>query len=207
MKTILKSLAAIVAVGAIAGGATFAYFSDTESVDGNKITAGTLDLVIDEQTNIPVVIENAYPGQETSKTVRFKNAGSIQGHLTLDFGGNLINSENGMNDPEREVDDTYNDGGPNGGELCENLEVMIEAREQGQGTFTEIYGYDNTILDFEGANVNLPGNRFADIRVTTKVMIGAGNEIQSDICGADFIVGLIQDVDGDGIGDDTDTDF
>jgi len=47
MKKILISLAIIGAVGAIAAGATGAFFSDTETSTGNTFTAGAIDLTID----------------------------------------------------------------------------------------------------------------------------------------------------------------
>jgi predicted ribosomally synthesized peptide with SipW-like signal peptide len=47
MKKILMSVAVIGFVGAIAAGATGAFFSDTETSTGNTFTAGSLDLKID----------------------------------------------------------------------------------------------------------------------------------------------------------------
>ena len=49
MKRILLSLGAIVFVGAVAAGATGAFFSDTETSTGNTFTAGSLDLKVDSQ--------------------------------------------------------------------------------------------------------------------------------------------------------------
>ena len=47
MKKILTSLAIVVGIGAIAGGATLAFLSDTETSSGNTFTAGAIDLKID----------------------------------------------------------------------------------------------------------------------------------------------------------------
>jgi predicted ribosomally synthesized peptide with SipW-like signal peptide len=51
MKKIVLSLAAIVFVGALAAGATGAFFSDSETSTGNTFTAGAIDLKIDSQAH------------------------------------------------------------------------------------------------------------------------------------------------------------
>lgn len=47
MKRILGSLAVLVAVGVIVGGATIAFYNDTETSTGNIFTAGSVDLKVD----------------------------------------------------------------------------------------------------------------------------------------------------------------
>lgn len=51
MKKIVLSLAAIVFVGALAAGATGAFFSDSETSTGNTFTAGAIDLKVDSQSH------------------------------------------------------------------------------------------------------------------------------------------------------------
>src|SRR3990167_4747947 len=46
---ILLSVASIAAAAALVIGATFAFFSDTETSTGNTFTAGTLDLKVDSE--------------------------------------------------------------------------------------------------------------------------------------------------------------
>ena len=48
-KSILLSLAIIGVVGAVATGATVSYFSDTETSSGNTISAGVIDIVVDDE--------------------------------------------------------------------------------------------------------------------------------------------------------------
>ncbi len=48
MKNIIKSLIVVVAVAAVAGGATYAYFSDTATMSGVTFSTGTMDLKIDD---------------------------------------------------------------------------------------------------------------------------------------------------------------
>ena len=49
---ILASLAAIAVVVAVAGGATVAYFSDTEKSTGNTLAAGTIDLKVSNDSYV-----------------------------------------------------------------------------------------------------------------------------------------------------------
>src|SRR5690242_12142155 len=51
MKRIIMSLGAIVFVGAMAWGATGAFFSDTETSSGNTFTAGAIDLKVDSTSH------------------------------------------------------------------------------------------------------------------------------------------------------------
>jgi len=78
MNTILKSLAAIVAVGAIAGGATFAYFTDSKTFNHNKLTAGTVAISVDKpQGALPIDITGLAPGDETEVRLDVENTGNL----------------------------------------------------------------------------------------------------------------------------------
>jgi predicted ribosomally synthesized peptide with SipW-like signal peptide len=85
MKNIIKSLLVVVAVASIAGGATYAYFSDTETSTGNTFSAGTLDLKTNNQDGVTHTysLSNMKPEVDTAQyagNVTLKNAGSIKGH-------------------------------------------------------------------------------------------------------------------------------
>lgn len=102
MMKILKSLSLIVAVAAVAGGATYAYFSDTETSDGNSVTAGTLDMKVDDKDDPlieKVTFENAKPGDTITKTWKVKNVGSIPGKVTVKI-KNVVDNDNGCTEPE-----------------------------------------------------------------------------------------------------------
>lgn len=81
MKKILLSLSLIVAVAAVVVGATTAYFSDSETSEGNTFTAGTLDLGIDENhpsQDFSVLLENMAPGVWSDKQkIVLENSGSL----------------------------------------------------------------------------------------------------------------------------------
>ena len=75
MIKIVKSLIVIVAVAALAVGATGAYFSDQATVAGNTFESGTLSLDLDPATTgnaTPVIISNIKPGI-IAKTGAFAN--------------------------------------------------------------------------------------------------------------------------------------
>ena len=106
MLRILKSLLIIVAVGAIATSATGAYFSDSETSVGNSFAAGTLDLKVGGQdgANVAhVTVANIAPAApwttQRGQGFTLTNSGSLPGTVTATI-KNLVNSENGCNEPE-----------------------------------------------------------------------------------------------------------
>ena len=80
MKNITKSLLMITAVAALAIGGTVAYFSDTETAPGNKITAGTIDIAVDGNnpwtTTSKFTFANVLPGETESASVTVSNVGN-----------------------------------------------------------------------------------------------------------------------------------
>jgi len=59
---IIKSLIIIVAMAAMASGATSAVFSDQETISGNTFATGTLDLELNNLVGKPFEVTGAYPG-------------------------------------------------------------------------------------------------------------------------------------------------
>jgi len=68
MKKIIKSLAILVVVGAIATGATLAYFSDTETSEGNTITAGSLNLQLECPAPVTIHADPLHPDSAVDTT-------------------------------------------------------------------------------------------------------------------------------------------
>jgi predicted ribosomally synthesized peptide with SipW-like signal peptide len=78
MLRILKSLFVIVAVAAVATGATSAYFTDQEVVSGMTFTAGTLEIENSSDTWMThVSLTNLKPGDTIRKWVKLTNTGSL----------------------------------------------------------------------------------------------------------------------------------
>lgn len=146
MKKIIISLAIIAAAGAIAIGATTAFFNDTETSSGNTFTAGTIDLQIDSQAtyNGVSVPEATWALKDLNPTSdKFFNFSDIkpgdEGENTISlhiFDNNaygcfyvspLANNDNGCNEPESAVDTTCGDPGPGEGELAQNVNFFAWA--------------------------------------------------------------------------------
>jgi spore coat-associated protein N len=87
MKKILGLAVGVLLVIGLAGGGTWAFFSDTEASHNNSLTAGTLDLTINGGNsavttfNAPAVV----PGDTGSGSSTLRNAGSLSGNLSLAF--------------------------------------------------------------------------------------------------------------------------
>ena len=107
MIRIAKSLITIIAVSAIAIGATGAYFSDSEVVAENTFAAGTLDLKVNDADG-PVSekfeVASIAPGYDSGyKVYCLKNTGTVPGQPSVEFSA-MINSENGASGPEIEAE-------------------------------------------------------------------------------------------------------
>lgn len=100
----------ILLVSSSAVGATKAYFSDTETSTGNTFAAGKLDLVLGEGEPLPFNVSNLKPGDTGEGKVTLTNTdGGIDGVLDIKI-ANMVQSENGLTDPELKAGD-YENGG------------------------------------------------------------------------------------------------
>lgn len=112
MLKIIKSSLVVLSVIAIAAGATGAYFSDSETSNGNSFTSGNLDLNVDGgNTNVVKFnVSNLSVGQQGGAVYRLTNVGSIPGFLDL-HNITVTNQENGRLDAETDAGDTTDDSG------------------------------------------------------------------------------------------------
>jgi spore coat-associated protein N len=84
MKKILGLSIAALLVIALVGGGTWAYFSDTETISNNTITAGTLALTTDNATPAAFSIANTFPSDENEAAAwQLINDGTIDGWLEV----------------------------------------------------------------------------------------------------------------------------
>ena len=128
-----KVLLTIVAIGGLVtiGGVavTSALFTDTETSGSNTFTAGTLNMTVGgadgsafESFSLDNLGEN---GQVTGgKTWTIVNNGTIDGELTFKM-NELVNNDNGCNEPEAIVDNTCANPGPGEGELGANMTATV----------------------------------------------------------------------------------
>ena len=103
MKKILVSVMIIALVCALIGGGLYAVFSDTETSTGNTFTAGTLDLVVDDEnpwTSTAVTFDSTEPGVAvTPVSIDVENEGCLTGDLYMRF-TNLADTTETQTQPE-----------------------------------------------------------------------------------------------------------
>ena len=84
MKNIVRSLLVVVAVAAVAGGATWSYFSSTVTSPGNSFASGTMTLEINDQNPTATAVfneTNLFPGSVIPQRIfKVENAGTIDAH-------------------------------------------------------------------------------------------------------------------------------
>ncbi len=139
MQRIILSLMLIVGVaGALTYGATNAFFSDTESSVGNTFAAGAIDLKVDNESYYNGVLNASTTWEQTDLTIeKFFDFLDLK---PTDYGEDTIslhvatndaylcanvtltsNDDNGINEPESEVDQT---DGPGNGELADLVNFL-----------------------------------------------------------------------------------
>ena len=108
-KIVGLSVAALLIIGVI-GGATFAYFSDTESSIDNTLTAGVLDLNIDGGNSAVTTLNvtAAEPGGSGSDSSILANVGSMAGELDIDT--SAVTNTGAISGTSEYADDTGNLG-------------------------------------------------------------------------------------------------
>jgi len=152
-KKITLSILVLLLVGAFAWGAV-AYFSDTESSNGNTFTAGTLDLQLQNPVNLAFNLEKIKPGDSGEGKVTLNNAGNLAGDLKVDI-CNLIEDENGVLEPETEA------GDPGGaGDLGLVLKMAMFLDMNGDG----VYNNGDIELEYSGNTNTSSGLQFSSPR-------------------------------------------
>jgi len=166
---ILLSGATAAAAAALIIGATFAYFSDTETSTGNTFTAGTLDVEItDQNLDTPfqdeILVTNWAPGEERFVNFDVKNFGSLPVNLRGFAAG------------------TWNDSGLD----AQNRVKVVKVERWDGSTWANIMTNPGGITGYfywspDGTNTSLytlnSGDR-AQLRLTVKFDEGAGNDFQ-----------------------------
>lgn len=150
-RKVLASTALVGAAGATAGAGTWAFFSDEETAEDNTISAGTIDLDVNEGDGFSYTWENAAPGDEYEDIP-----------LTLNNSGSI--------DAEELVIETETEGDT---ELAEyiDLEVMYD-----DNTLDE-----QTLAEFADGEVTLGGidaGGSATLTIDAAFASDAGNDLQ-----------------------------
>jgi len=205
-------------VALLIGGGTYAYFSDTETSEGNVFSAGTLNLTVGsaDPTTEKIAFNSLKPGDMgvLADPWRINNTGTITGNLTIACGA-ITNNENGLTEPEEGVDSTT---GVLEGELGANLKVAFWIDSNADNTWGagDYYltttggktGYNSEASLPSGAYAHLndyDGKTWADLTtITGGASAGTfhveydlpgpttGNDVQSDTCTFDLTFSLVQ---------------
>ncbi len=190
-KALLGSLLALVLCFSMLVGTTFAWFTDNETLTGNKIQAGTLDLVIGENK---LFSSNALwePGYSEPINIALSNAGSLTLKYKLVF-ENLTYGEIEVDDGTEFVNLPSN--------ITEVLDVYLGETVEGGtylGTLAELfnskYVFAEGVLEPKHANS-------IKTDLVVKMREEAGNEYQGDWCKFDiYAVATQYNVEEDGFG-------
>lgn len=181
---IFRSLFVIAAVAAIAGGATFAYFSDTATLSNSTFSAGTLDIQIDKDPsstnqvwsngfNAPAnYLSKLFPGFTDKQVIDIINVGSVNGNATIKLDV---------------VDGTWS-------ALGDNLKFTVYYDATNSGTFgnaiaTGLLSAWNHNTYNLGA---LPAGQIASVKIVWEVPASAGNDIQGKSVTLNTTFGLEQ---------------
>ena len=80
-------LVALVVIGALLlSMGTYSFWSDDETVSGNNVEVGTLDLTVDGGASEIISLTNAQPGDNDSQTFSLRNVGSTEAdHVAMDL--------------------------------------------------------------------------------------------------------------------------
>ncbi len=191
-RKLLFSIMTIAVVALLIGGGTYAYFSDTESSEDNTITAGTLDLSVDDEnpwTSTKLTVTNAIPGSSGSVTMTLENEGSADGlSLTLDV-TDIADGPGTTPESEPTSDN---------GELSQNTDIVLWEDTNYDGVIDE--GEDEIYNNTLSATATNGPWEIGPLAAGATNYVGlyyeidetVGNEIQGDNCSFNIVYVLSQ---------------
>ncbi|HBP01309.1 MAG: hypothetical protein UY41_C0046G0014 [Candidatus Moranbacteria bacterium GW2011_GWE1_49_15] len=186
MKNIFKSLFVIVAVAAVAGGATYAIFSDTSSFAGNTISTATVDIdARNEPSGLlpkPLNVSGIVPGEFTdwARGIVFNTANSTDIRLFM-YVTNVTGAA--CNKTNLEVYTGNADPGNTDNERDFQLYNGVISGLAGVGNRVEITGPEAGKV----YNPTMPTNHSAVIQQRAQLDPSAGNSYQNTSCTWDEI--------------------
>lgn len=154
----------------LASGATVAYFSDTESSNGNNFTAGTLNLTVNGNDGINTVlfnVSNLRPGSQPTGRYTIRNTGSVAGYLDIE-NVSFASNENGRIEPEVEAGDASDDTGELDDVL--NLRMYLDNDKDGYYSVGDRMFYNGLVK-------NIPSH----FELDEPVAAGSGVEVVSEV--------------------------
>jgi len=185
MKNIVKSLLIVVAVAAIAGGATWAYWTGSATLTGSTFSAGSLDLKIDSDSRSDFAnfvdtfaapsgyLDKLYPGATGSQIIDIKNVGTIDGSTTIKFDV---------------VDGTWS-------RLGDYLNFTVSYDPNDNNNFTVVTSGPLTAWNHNTYQLGqLLAGKIGQVKIDWSVSTAAGNDVQNTSIKIDTTFGINQAV-------------
>lgn len=198
-----KILASVVLISAVVAGgyaASQALFQDTETATDSSFTVGTLDLNVEGENgqafdSFDVTNIGADGTVSGGKTWTINNTGSLPGVLSFSL-ADLINAENGCNEPEALVDTTCANPGAGEGELGNAISTSVLLNGENvvsSNLSTANQGVYASQWDAQEQQVTIPAGQSVEVTMNwATAPEDYGNEIQSDSLSFDVAFTLEQ---------------
>lgn len=199
----------IAAVVAITGGATYAWSLQKETISGVTLSAGSMDLKIDNNLQgdaqnwvdsfyADIKINDLKPGGEIiEQKIDIKSVGDPDAKASIKL-SLTSNAENTLLTPEREAGDTT-DVGIWDGELAQNMKVKISYDEDNDGPLPYVLKDERTLADYHNdpnfltlGDITSTGNvaGIASVKIEAYIPADVSNKIMTDSVGLNIIFGL-----------------
>lgn len=166
----LGGIATVGAASAAIGAGTMAYFSDEVTSEDNTIQSGNIDLRTNGNNNPTrtISVGPIAPGDSGSAILQTSNVGSIDGHVSLEFG----------------TPDSRND-------LTEVLEVTVSyaGNVVRRGTFDSVFDGEG---EWSNADFPLNAGDSRNLEIAYSLPGGAGNDVASQTARGDITIQLNQ---------------
>ncbi len=214
-RNLLLSLLVVGAMTALVGAASWATFSDTETSTGNTISTTSLNLEMgstsgglvncaytDPFAGPLLTLADAAPGDSAEVTVCLKNDSTLDGviNATLTVASDVEVGD--CNEPEKDAEVILNGGtsclNNDSGELAANTNIHIWADldcdntfDPGDGEFSLFDDLASSLPAVVGP-ANYAAGEAACTGVLATVLLGAGNEAQTDSLSLDVDATLTQ---------------
>jgi hypothetical protein len=163
--------------GSDQGGDSVSSFQSSSQTVTIQQSSSHMDIIVNK-TEMNGQVDNVMPGDSGNVTLNVTNNGTDNGTFRV-ITSNVTDFENGLTEPEAEVD-TGGDPGQGDGELASNLLVRWSLNSSSDNvTLTNNYETLNNISSpIEGGTI--PENESATALFEWKVPKATGNEIQGD---------------------------
>lgn len=158
-----------------------AYYKDTSPIQGNIVTGGTLDLLVNGQDSATGLIhaDKIAPGAwDNIGHATFKNNGNLPGQLSFTL-KDIVNSENEITQPERDAGDTTSDVGELGAKLNLSIQENVAPDYTRYPIINGLVAKDPTLLTTQG-RILQPGESITVIFYMTWPSTGNDNLAQGD---------------------------